>query len=318
MAKYSEADALRVINSTTDLDAQSLPKFALALLQCLPNPPKEVKEEVVVAFHKAGWDVVRRCPDPGSSRPGADQLQLLLQSLLRFFTKRLEDALEENLDRVSSQQERIELILRTENGDVALTCLPEQTVGTAVRQVLATHGMKLTVGGIPISEDDTFVGQGIEDGCVIDVGTQLAWPSTWKEHMTFGCVRRGRGASSGQVTASILASDNTSQGEATIGTKQSNVFIEKLRMNLPGNHEFNLASDAVSMDSSTDELRWIDILNSSFVEDLCEEFPEAEILLDKGRHDFHMGGHYVNHQFKGKIGMIIFTLDYNCEYGSLI
>jgi len=68
--------------------ARFLLRFGQELLQFLPNPPPDVKAQVLSSFAQVGWDVRIRQPLKGSHPPNGQQLTSLAFGLCCFFSHR--------------------------------------------------------------------------------------------------------------------------------------------------------------------------------------------------------------------------------------
>jgi len=68
--------------------ARFLLRFGQELLQFLPNPPPDVKAQVLSAFAQVGWDVRIRQPLKGSHPPNGQQLTSLAFGLCCYFSHR--------------------------------------------------------------------------------------------------------------------------------------------------------------------------------------------------------------------------------------
>jgi len=71
--------------------ARFLIRTSSSLLGFLPKPSGQVKDEVVAAFEKAGWDVARGASVAGAPPPSGSKLCSLVNRLLTFFQQRLVD-----------------------------------------------------------------------------------------------------------------------------------------------------------------------------------------------------------------------------------
>lgn len=68
--------------------ARFLLRFGQELLQFLPNPPADVKAQVLSSFAQVGWDVRIRQPLKGSHPPNGQQLTSLAFGLCCYFSHR--------------------------------------------------------------------------------------------------------------------------------------------------------------------------------------------------------------------------------------
>lgn len=68
--------------------ARFLLRFGQELLQYLPNPPADVKAQVLSSFAQVGWDVRIRQPLKGSHPPNGQQLTSLAFGLCCYFSHR--------------------------------------------------------------------------------------------------------------------------------------------------------------------------------------------------------------------------------------
>jgi len=68
--------------------ARFLLRFGQELLQFLPNPPPDVKAQVLSGFAQVGWDVRIRNPLKGSHPPNGQQLTSLAYSMCCYFSGR--------------------------------------------------------------------------------------------------------------------------------------------------------------------------------------------------------------------------------------